>query len=216
MAYREGLNKDRNISLDGAESGAILNDAWAPLEHYSGGILATFEYTHHLHQISINCKSGDYLIADNRGKLYSFSVRKNQYEVAKKATANGPICSMAHVHCKPCVALLAYATGSILVYDTSSKRTIASVQTPSGTGAKILRCHPSKPMAVVSDEANNLTVWDLRIMGSTLAMACQERVIDIQFIENGAMLIIVLESSGIHIYRSADMKVVLRCPFPDR
>ena len=71
-------------------------------------------------------------------------------------------------------------------------------------------------MMVIADEQNNLSVWDLRLMSSTLGLACQEAVVDVQFVENGRLMVVVLEKSGIHVYRSADMKVVLRCPFPDR
>jgi len=39
--------------------------------------------------------------------------------------------------------------------------------------------------------------------------------VDIQFFQDGALLALLLKGSGLHIYRSSDMSVALRCPFPD-
>ena len=203
--------------LDGAaESAVLLSPEWKPLAPFSSGLLATFETVHKLSAVAMSKRRGDYLLVDSRGKVYHCSPSLNTFDVVKKATVSGPVCSAAFVESKSAVALLAYRSGSVLVFDMNAKRSIASVQTPSGLAAKIIRCHPTKSMAVIADEQNQLSVWDLRLMKSTLALSCQERVVDVQFIDGGSMLVLVLETSGLHIYRAADMRVVLRCPFPDR
>lgn len=207
---------ERSVALDGQDVGTLINPTWKPMAQFSTGLLATFMTVHRMSVVVMSQRKGDFLMADSRGKLYHCVQSSNSFEVVKKATVSGPVCCAAFVESKSGVALLAYSNGSILVFDLIAKRTIASLQTPSGVKAKLIRCHPTKLMMVIADEQNNLSVWDLRLMSSTLGLACQEAVVDVQFVENGRLLVVVLEKSGIHVYRSADMKVVLRCPFPDR
>jgi len=207
---------ERVVQLDASDASPLLLDEWKPLQQFSSGLLANLVTAHKLSAVAMSQRRGDMLVVDSRGKVYLCSVTSNKYEVVKKATVSGPVCCAAFVECKSSVALLAYGSGSVLAFDLGAKRSIASLQTPSGLPARIIRCHPTRPMAVIADEQNQLSIWDLRLMKSTLALSCQERVVDVQFIDNGSMLVLVLESSGIHVYRASDMRVVLRCPFPDR
>jgi hypothetical protein len=209
---------DRVLLLDGTEAGVVVQDEWGELQQFSGGLTCTAKSSHGLSKVNMSRRSGNFLVSDNRGKVYSFSSSNNKYEVVKKATTAGSLTCMAHLDGKASmgVALFGYDKGSVLVYDTSAKRTIASIKTPTGAAPQFICCHPTKSMAIIADESNTLSVWDLRVMTATLALTlAQDTVVDVQFIENGAMVVVVLETSGIHVYRSSDMKVVLRCPFPD-
>ena len=208
----------RVLVLDGTEAGVVMQDEWGALQQFSGGLACTAKSSHGLSAVNMSRRSGDFLVSDSRGKVYSFSSSNNKYEVVKKATTAGSLTCMAHLDGKSGmgVVLLGYDKGSVLVYETSAKRTIASIQTPTGAAPRIICCHPTKSMAIIADESNTLSVWDLRVMTATLALTlAQDTVVDVQFIENGTMVVVVLETSGIHVYRSSDMKVVLRCPFPD-
>ena len=204
------------MALDSAESGVVLRDEWKPLKPFSACALASFETTHKLAIVAMSQRRGDYILADSRGKVFLVNPSSNKYELVKKATVSGPICCAGFVECKTNIVLLGYNSGSMIVFDMSAKRTLASLHTPSGIAPKMIRCHPTKSMAIVADANYNLCLWDLRIMATTLTLSNQEQIVDLEFIENGNMLVVVMENSGIHIYRTSDMKVALRCPFPDR
>ena len=205
------------LSLDGVEAGTTLPDDRKKLDPYSNGqgLLTTIQSRSPLALLAMCDRTGDFALADDRGKIFTFSTADNSFEVAKKATTIGPLSAMAYLLSKAGVLLLGYATGAVVLYDTAAKKSLAAMQTPSGLSPRLMRCHPLKSMAIMADGANGLSVWDLRIMKATRKLACAEEVVDVQFVDGGAMLALLLRSSGLHLYRCSDMRVALRCPFPD-
>ena len=169
----------RGLSLANVDSGSIVtgpsgdddDDAAAANPQ---GLLTVISSPHALSVLGLNERTGDFSIADGRGKLFSFSPSTNSFELAKKATTAGPLSAVAYLLSKPSMLLLGYASGQVVCYDTNGKRPIASVQIPSGAPARIMRAHPSKLMAVIADASDTLSVWDFRRFKSTLQLKCQE------------------------------------------
>lgn len=206
-------------SLDGAETGSLLADGARDASN-ARSHLATLGSRSPLTLMSMSSRpgtAGSFALSDERGKVFTCDPDGNTFEVAKKATTLGPLSSLCHLHSKANVLLLGYSSGAILVYDVEGKKALASLQTPSGLAPRLMRAHPTKSMAVVADAAHGLSVWDLRHMRPTLSMpAGSDEVVDVAFIEGGAMIALLMRHSGLHVYRSSDMRVALRCPFPDR
>ncbi len=155
---------------------------------------------------------GEYCIADSDGHVYRFNLAQNQYYSIRSSTI--AVSSMEYIHSRSDQLALAYNNGLVIIVDTVSGGVISNIQNTNGSAIKLMKCHPTKPMLITASAQGVVSIWDLRDVQCTRSLALTEGIIDIQFELDGELIAIVLENTGVYIYRSSDCQLICHCSLP--
>ncbi len=121
---------------------------------------------------------------------------------------------MEYVHSRSDQLALAYNNGLVIIVDTVSGGVISNIQNTNGSIIKLMKCHPTKSMLITASDNGVVTMWDLRTVQCTRSLALTEGIIDIKFELDGELIAIVLENTGVYIYRSTDCQLICHCSLP--
>ena len=172
-----------------------------------------------------NTNTGEFLINDERGQIYRFSIGDALYESIRAAST--PVSAISYVNYRNFEVIIAYENGSVIIFDTESKELIGSLVPIPNTSAvsvtsslpsapvRILRCHPSKPLVAACADDCTVRLWDLKEMKCLRTLSCPEPIVDLRFELEGDVIALALESTGVCMYRTSDCTPVLRCLLPE-
>lgn len=159
-----------------------------------------------------NPRTGEFALADARGQVYVLSPQGNVYRSVRLAST--PVSSLGFVSARLNELIIAYENGSVLVVDTVSKDIIGNLQHSGNAAIRMIRAHPSKPIAMLVSDAKVVSTWSLAKMRCVRSFDIDEPVVDIRFEANGAITAVVLQESGVYLYRSGDFHLLQHCPLP--
>ena len=178
----------------------------------------------HFERIAFHGITGDVAIADERGQIYTINMKDSTYRTSRFASTT--ITALEYIHSRATQLVVAYESGKVIIIDTfccsrlhcnCPKDIIANIQ-PEGFGIpstqRIIKCHPSKPFAVMLSDDLVLTLWDLRTPHCALTLDCTEPVVGIQYERDGDLLAVCFEHSGLSIFRTSDCSKVMSCSLP--
>ena len=177
---------------------------------------------------------GNLAVSDERGQVFLLEVDSNEYRLIRKASS--AISCLAFILSQPHQLLVAYENGELLTVDTISGNVIKLLSNSSSSpqrhhhhhhivpGIRLLRTHPTQPLAVsATDDANQavpyISLWD---MSRSHEMRCLRRlpcdrndsVVDVQFELGGLALCVVLQRAGACLYRNTDCSLAVQCAWP--
>lgn len=121
---------------------------------------------------------------------------------------------MEYIHSRSDQLALAYSNGLVIIVDTVSGGVISNIQNTNGSIIKLMKCHPTKSMLITASDNGVVSIWDLRTVQCTRSLALAEGIIDIKFELEGELMAIVLENTGVYIYRSSDCQLICHCSLP--
>lgn len=148
-------------------SGAILA-ASASLQSNpgSGGLLITIFNNsvkgqfRRMSSAVFNEVTGQFAIADENGSVFNFSLVENRYSTLQISSI--PVSAMTFVHSRRDQIVIAYENGVVILMDTITQKILGNILKPTAATARIMRCHPSKPMLALGSEDGAISLWDLR------------------------------------------------------
>jgi hypothetical protein len=180
--------------------------------------------------------SGDYSLTDEKGQVFYCSMENNLYHLVRSASSL--ISAMEFVQSRQNQLVLSYEQNITVVVDTVSREIIQNVQVQSEGVVRMMRTHPRQPLLALATDSQVVEMWDLKYVlvsrivqwGSymlnyyfvcrtchlTRTLDCVERIMHIDFIHHGSLLLVVLEHTGAYLYRSDDWSLVTRCSVPIR
>lgn len=102
--------------------------------------------------------------ADERGQIYEFDIDTNRYHTVR--LASNAVSAIEYVHCVRNQLIIAYENGTVLVNDTETKAIVSNIPVSRRQGGiiRLIRCHPSKPIAIFVAENGNISIWNLRLV----------------------------------------------------
>ena len=118
-----------------------------------------------LEKVCFNKATGDFAVVDERGQVYAMSLVDNIYRIARLAST--PVSAIEFVHSRTTQMIVAYSQGAVVVIDTLTRDIVGNLQTQSTLGQSIVKCHPTKPFAVMVSSSCLVSFWDLRTYKTT-------------------------------------------------
>ena len=161
-----------------------------------------------------NAATGDFAVADDRGQVYVLNVDKNSYQLVR--SASNTVCAIAFIPCRQNQLIVAYESGQVLLLDTETKETLGNLQNE-GTGlapVRMISTHPTKAMVLLVGEDCLVSIWNIRSMRCLRTLECDEPIIDVQYVLDGNVMLLVLQETGAYVYRAKDCQVMQHCPLP--
>jgi WD40 repeat protein len=195
---------DKNHKADSSRGGLVC----ALKNHLiRGAIWNLFTFTFHQ-------QTGSMCLADERGQIYHLNFHDNVYQSLRLASY--PILSLEFIHSRPSNLLVGYANGFTVCLDTIT-HDISSTLSPRGSDPIcLMRCSPSKPLAVLLSISGKLTLWDISQMTILRRMEIPEPIVDLFFL-SGSQITVIFQTLGAVIYSLSDsMNVIARCTTPPR
>jgi WD40 repeat protein len=200
-------------------SGKIFDKNYKP-ESSRGGLVCSLKNhlirgtVWNLYSFTFHHQTGSMCLADERGQVYYLNFHENMYESLRLASY--PILSLEFIHSRPSNLLVGYANGFTVCIDTITHE-ISSTLSPRGSEPIcLIKCSPSKPLAVLLSISGKLTLWDISQMTILRRMEIPEPVVDVYFL-SGSQISVIFETLGAVIYSLSDsMNVIGRCTTPAR
>jgi WD40 repeat protein len=181
MDYHQPMRKARNISQPDSSiillrSNGEIVDRNSPRNSF--GIMGTIwnqpvrDCLWKIEAVTFNEKTGEFLLADERGQIFNFSSVENLYRLIRPASTH--VSAITFAPYRKLEVIIAYENGAVILLDTESQQVISSISPLPNTSAvsssngycppavRIMHCHPSKPLLAMV--ANDLTVslWNLK------------------------------------------------------
>mgnify|MGYP003385634697 CR=1 FL=1 len=110
--------------------------------------------------VVFNIHTSDFIAADERGQLYCFRLAENTYSSLRLASF--PISALEYIHTHATQVMVAYENGLVIIVDTLSKEITANVRPRGSSPVVLLKCCPTKQLAVMLADNGQLILWNLR------------------------------------------------------
>ena len=152
--------------------GKFLNNN---IETLNNGILATlwnFPIRNNLWKFKtcafrvndLHNETNAFVLADERGQVYFFSIINNTYKIIR--TASTPVSTMCFIESRLNEIIIAYKNGMILIINTEFHKIIANIQNKfngkHSSMIKLIRTHPNKDIIILLDSNKRLYVWNIK------------------------------------------------------
>lgn len=175
-------------------------------------------YTHRRNEWPFNTscsnnRTGEFAVADARGQVFVLSPSENTYHSVRLASS--PVSCIGFVTARLNELIVAYENGVVLVIDTQKKEIIGNLQHNGNSPVRMIRCHPTKPAAILVNDEKVVSFWSLTKMRSTKSFESDKAIVDIRYEANGSVVAMALKNTGVYIYRSIDLTLMQHCPLPD-
>lgn len=144
-------------------SGKIYDKNRAAQEGGQIACLKNFTVKNHLWKfvhVAFNIHTSDFIAADERGQLYCFRLSENTYSSLRLASF--PISALEYIHTHASQVMVAYHNGLVIIVDTLSKEIVANVRPRGSSPVVLLKCCPTKQLAVMLADNGQLILWNLR------------------------------------------------------
>jgi hypothetical protein len=110
-------------------------------------------------------KTGTFVLADERGQIFRFSMHQTSYHALRMAST--AVTAMCFLLTEKTHLIVAYANGTIVILDTHKSQILGNIQlfqpeTKIIPIAKLIRCHPSKPLVAIITMDQKVFLWDLK------------------------------------------------------
>jgi len=107
-------------------------------------------------------RHGDFALCNERGEVFVASVVHSEYRLIRRASS--PIACVAYIPASPKHLLLAYENGALLVCDTGSGHVAGKLAGEGASCVRVVRTHPSRPLAVSASDDRTIGLWDLQVI----------------------------------------------------
>ena len=106
-----------------------------------------------------------FALADKRGQVYVFSILDNQYHVILPASHR--VSALSFIESRKSDLVVAYSDGPVYLIDMDTKQIVGNLpvqRLKCGFAApiRLIRSHPRKPIMMLLDSDNRVTLWDSR------------------------------------------------------